>query len=119
MKERSRLICDETVFGLDVDPNTRCEHYRTALDIIAIKFKCCERWYPCFECHAAVADHEPKVWPAGEFDEQAILCGACGHQLTIREYLICGSACPACESGFNPGCSHHYHLYFEARLTSE
>ena len=113
MEERSRAIYDETVFGIDVDPQTRCRHYHGVLDIIAIKFKCCGKWFPCFECHTAVADHEALVWPKSESDEKAILCGSCGHQLTIDEYLTCGSACPVCQSSFNPSCANHYHLYFE------
>ena len=101
------------VSGVDVDSETRCGHWNTDLDIIAIKFKCCGRWYPCFECHAELADHKPVVWPKGEFDEKAILCGACGHQMTINEYINCASSCPSCGSKFNPGCANHYHLYFE------
>jgi len=101
------------VLGVEVDPYTRCRHYHSDLDIIAIKFKCCCGWYPCFECHAAVADHDPEVWPASEYNKEAILCGNCGHQLTIREYLDCGSTCPLCGSKFNPGCANHYDLYFE------
>ena len=54
----------------------------------------------------------PQVWQHGEFGEQAILCGACGNELTIRQYLACGAVCPACQAPFNPGCQHHYHLYF-------
>jgi len=100
------------VYGVEVGPQTRCVHYYSQLDIVAIKFKCCGRWYPCYECHAAIADHDARVWPVGEFDERAILCGACGNQLTIGEYLEGDSACPSCRSRFNPGCKKHYHLYF-------
>jgi uncharacterized CHY-type Zn-finger protein len=42
-----------------------------------------------------------------------VLCGACGYELTISEYLKCGFRCPLCESDFNPGCAKHYDLYFE------
>jgi uncharacterized CHY-type Zn-finger protein len=108
----SRTIHGVEVFGQDVDHQTGCSHWHSDLDIIAIKFKCCSRWYPCFDCHTAIADHEPMVWPAREFDENAVLCGSCGSQLTIHEYLDCESTCPSCEAQFNPGCSNHYHLYF-------
>ena len=109
------MVFNTKVYGVDVDPETRCAHYRSAVDIIAIKFKCCGRWYPCFECHAAVADHEPVVWPKTEADEKAVLCGVCGRQLSIREYVSCDPLCPSCGSEFNPGCRNHYHLYFEMR----
>lgn len=105
-------IFGESIFGIDVDPQTRCSHYKSELDIIAIKFKCCEKWFPCYECHSEIANHSPALWPKNEFDSPAILCGACGYQLTINEYFSCDSTCPKCERGFNPGCANHYHLYF-------
>ncbi len=101
------------VTGVEVDAKTRCAHYHSERDIIAIKFKCCGGWFPCFECHTELAGHTAEVWPQGEFDTRAILCGCCGHQLTVREYLDCESACPRCGHGFNAGCANHYHLYFE------
>ncbi len=106
------VLHGEVIYGIDVDSQTRCDHYRTDLDIIAIKFKCCGFWFPCYECHSEIADHETKVWPRDERDTVAILCGACGYQLSITEYLGCASTCPGCLSKFNPGCSKHYHLYF-------
>jgi uncharacterized CHY-type Zn-finger protein len=93
--------------------HTGCAHYRSGLDIIAIKFKCCQTYYSCYHCHEAEAGHPPQVWKRGEFDEKAILCGACGEELTIDQYLQCGAVCPTCNSSFNSGCRHHYHLYFE------
>ncbi len=101
------------VRGPLVDGETRCEHWHGPLDIIAIKFKCCGDWYPCFDCHQATADHSHAVWPIEERDEKAVLCGVCGQQLTIDEYLNSSSRCPVCASAFNPGCALHYHLYFE------
>jgi uncharacterized CHY-type Zn-finger protein len=53
------------------------------------------------------------VWPTDKFTENAILCGACGHQLSIDEYLACANTCTRCLAAFNPGCAKHYHLYFE------
>ena len=107
------LIYGEAINGVDVDPQTRCGHYHTDLDIIAIKFKCCGWWFPCFECHAETAGHEASVWPIGERDTHAILCGNCGHQFTINEYFDSNSICPSCDSKFNPGCENHYYLYFK------
>ena len=43
-----------------MDAETRCVHYRSALDIIAIKMACCGVYYACKDCHAALADHEIK-----------------------------------------------------------
>ncbi|CAN5152354.1 CHY zinc finger protein [soil metagenome] len=101
------------IIGTDVDAQTRCAHYNSEIDIIAIKFKCCGKWFPCFKCHAGHTNHSAEVWSVEESDTLAILCGICGYQLAISEYFKCASVCPKCFSNFNPGCANHYHLYFE------
>lgn len=101
------------IYGKPIDQQTRCQHWHSELDVIAIKFKCCEKYYPCFSCHEEEADHEPKVWPKSEFDSKAILCGVCGTELSISDYQNSNNSCPNCKAAFNPGCSKHYHLYFE------
>ena len=73
-----RMINGEEVQGVDIDAETRCAHWNTNLDIIAIKFKCCGEWFPCFECHSAIADHKASVWPKDEREAKAVLCGAAG-----------------------------------------
>jgi uncharacterized CHY-type Zn-finger protein len=103
------------VHGVGVDAQTRCAHWHSALDIIAIRMWCCGEWYACRQCHDELADHAVEVWPAARWDEPAVLCGACGAQLSVRDYLACESQCPACAALFNPGCRTHHHLYFEAR----
>ena len=108
-----RIIGNVSVVGAGLDAETRCAHYRSERDIIAIKFKCCGNWFPCHACHAELAGHAPEVWPKEAFDTPAIVCGACAHQLTVSEYLACGSRCTNCRREFNPGCAKHYALYFE------
>ena len=101
------------VKGKLIDEHTRCVHYQSSLDVIAIKFKCCNQYYPCYDCHAEEADHRQDVWAKNEFDVKAILCGICYNEMTINEYLTCNNKCPFCQAAFNPNCSRHYHLYFE------
>jgi uncharacterized CHY-type Zn-finger protein len=101
------------VSGLDLDLNTRCLHYRSQLDVIAIKMRCCETYYACIDCHTALAGHEADVWPGNEWDLKAVLCGVCGAELSVNEYMGSGDQCPSCAAPFNPGCRKHYHLYFE------
>ncbi|OUM99287.1 MAG: hypothetical protein BAA02_09160 [Paenibacillaceae bacterium ZCTH02-B3] len=102
----------KTVHGLTVDNQTRCIHYATEKDIVAIRFKCCDKYYPCYQCHEACEDHAITVWKKEEFHEQAILCGICGTEHTIAEYL--GSrSCRNCKATFNEGCKKHDPLYFE------
>lgn len=100
--------------GLDLDAQTRCRHWHSGLDIIAIKFACCNEFYACFDCHEALAGHPPLKWSKDVFkNEKAIYCGACHTLLTIDQYLNAGSNCPNCAASFNPRCSLHWHLYFD------
>jgi uncharacterized CHY-type Zn-finger protein len=101
------------VYGLDLDTQTRCDHYRSALDIIAIRMRCCDRYYACKNCHDALESHEIETWQTSEREERAVLCGACGNELTIRQYMQCGNVCPNCAAAFNPGCRNHWEFYFE------
>ncbi|MFO8115502.1 MAG: CHY zinc finger protein [Halorubrum sp.] len=122
--------------GVAVDSETRCAHWDDAVDVIALRFGCCETYYPCDACHDAAADHEAEPWPRDRFGEPAVLCGVCGATLSAREYLdgdsearrAAGSeghspsgnraspgddACPRCGADFNPGCRKHRDRYFE------
>ncbi|WP_417897194.1 CHY zinc finger protein [Bacillus haimaensis] len=101
------------VLGKTVDKETRCVHYHSSKDIIAIKFYCCQTYFPCYQCHDEHSDHHAQVWPKKSFGEKAILCGVCQNELSIHEYIDSNSTCPICRSPFNPGCQLHYHLYFE------
>ncbi|MBE6184578.1 CHY zinc finger protein [Heyndrickxia ginsengihumi] len=107
------IIHGHEVKGSVLDSETRCVHYHKKIDRIAIKFYCCNTYYPCYECHEEHGCGKHKVWPKEQFDKKAILCGACGYELTIHEYLHCRSNCPNCQASFNPGCNLHRHLYFE------
>ncbi|GAA0500719.1 CHY zinc finger protein [Salinibacillus aidingensis] len=107
------IIHGHAVEGKVRDNKTRCEHYHGRRDIIAIKFKCCQTYYPCYKCHQEKTNHPVSVWKKDEFAEKAILCGACGYELTIHEYLHSQSICPNCKASFNPNCKYHYPLYFE------
>jgi uncharacterized CHY-type Zn-finger protein len=100
------------IHGKTIDNQTRCVHYGTAEDVIAIKFRCCGDYYPCHLCHAECAGHPAEQWHLDERGERAVICGVCSTELTIDEYLT-ASGCPACAAPFNPGCTLHTHLYFE------
>ena len=100
--------------GVAVDAETRCAHYDSPRDVVALRFGCCGAYYPCHRCHAEAAGHEAEPWPRARFDEPAVLCGACQTTMTARAYLDAGPTCPACGAAFNPGCAAHRPLYFEA-----
>lgn len=111
--EINLLIKGHEVKGDIVDLETRCSHYHKEIDRIAIKFYCCQTYYPCYQCHENHGCRNPKVWPKEQFNQKAVLCGGCGYEMTIREYLLCHSSCPNCSIPFNPGCKLHKHYYFE------
>ena len=102
------------VAGVELDGETRCAHWHSPRDVIAIKMKCCGVYYACKDCHDALAGHPGEVWPRGEWNTPAVLCGVCGTEHGIRTYMDCDNVCPSCGAAFNPGCRTHYRFYFEA-----
>jgi uncharacterized CHY-type Zn-finger protein len=82
------------VMGIDLDPQTRCTHCHSTVKTIAIKMKCCGVYYACKDCHDGLADHAIEVWPGCEWDQAAVLCRACGAELSIPQYLNCFDKCP-------------------------
>lgn len=108
-----RTVGDYEVRGVNVDSTTRCAHYDSDRDVIALRFGCCEVFYPCHLCHEIVTDHESQPWPSDRFDEPAVLCGVCETALTVSTYLDADHECPSCHASFNSGCRAHYGRYFE------
>ena len=103
----------QIVRGVEVDAETRCAHWRSKLDIVAIKMACCGEYWACKDCHEEMAGHQAAVWPRSSRETHAVLCGACGVEMTIREYMASESRCPACGAEFNPRCEAHWPFYFE------
>ncbi len=106
-------MSDIKIFGCTIDSDTRCKHWNSKLDIIAIKLACCQKYYPCYLCHEENEYHKIEQW---NNDEKAILCGVCKNDLLISEYLKCDNKCPSCKSDFNPNCQKHYLFYFNKIL---
>lgn len=100
------------IYGKPIDPQTRCVHYASDVDVVAIEFACCRRFYPCYLCHEQTADHPAEQWPRERQDEHAILCGVCRGTMTIAGYLAT-DRCANCGALFNEGCRLHRHLYFQ------
>ncbi len=102
------------VHGLEIGGHPGCAHWHSPLDIVALKFKCCGDYYACYECHRACTGHAAQRWPRHEFDtHKAVMCRACGHEMTIAAYMASHSTCPSCKASFNPNCEKHWVLYFE------
>lgn len=104
------LVGQTPVFGLPIDAHTRCVHWAGPVDVVALSHPCCRRFYPCAECHDAVADHERRTWPA-EGGDKVALCGGCGALMTATEYMQ-AKECGSCGHGFNPRCARHRDRYF-------
>lgn len=102
---------DGVIHGQTMDAQGRCVHYGTALDVVAIEFACCGRFYACHLCHEEAESHPARQWPIAERRREAVLCGACRSTLSISRYLAV-LACPNCGAPFNEGCRLHTHLYF-------
>jgi uncharacterized CHY-type Zn-finger protein len=110
--EKNNTNCSVKIYGKNIDDETRCVHYNTKRDIIAIKFKCCNKYYPCYSCHNESEKHQPKTWESHEYNNLAIFCGSCKSQLSINNYLTNSNKCPNCRADFNPNCALHHKLYF-------
>lgn len=99
--------------GKLVDEQSRCYHWHSPLDVIALKFKCCEKYYACYSCHHELANHPTQRYDLSiDSNEKLIICGVCKTELCFNEYHE-HMKCPHCKSQFNPACSLHYDLYFE------
>jgi len=99
--------------GVAVDSETRCAHWDSPVDVVALRFGCCGAYYPCDACHDAVTGHEAEPWPRDRFTEPAALCGHCRTTLSARAFLDADDACPRCGVAFNPSCRAHVDRYFE------
>lgn len=106
------ILGNHLVFGVECSLKSHCVHYHSPLDIVALKFKCCNRYFCCYECHEILADHPALCWEISDQKTPAILCGNCHKEETIEEYLANPLHCKNCHALFNPGCKHHRSLYF-------
>ncbi|MDW3648542.1 MAG: CHY zinc finger protein [Bacteroidia bacterium] len=108
------LIGGQRVQGLELDSQSRCVHWNSELDIVALRMPEDEAFYACYECYEAIHHTLPPRWKKEDFEEaKSILCGQCGTVMSVRTYLDSKNHCPSCKSSFNPGCAKHYHFYFE------
>jgi len=102
-------------FGL-----SRCQHWHSERDVLALLSPCCRKYYACASCHNELEDHPLAPWPADtDVTTRALLCGVCMNTFSIAQYLGGGGErCPhpACGAKFNPGCKNHWHIYFSAEL---
>lgn len=100
------------IYGLLVDDESRCIHYHSEKDVIALQCYACKHYYACYQCHNALEDHVFSPYPLALTQDRPILCGVCKRLLTYATYKDV-TACPSCQSPFNPGCKQHHSYYFK------
>ncbi|BAP72907.1 helper of Tim protein 13 [Kluyveromyces marxianus] len=100
-----------TIHGKLVDKQSRCEHWHGPLDVIALKLKCCNKYYACYECHNELESHPISKYNIAEPHVNLIVCGVCNHEMSFDSYAS-ELKCPRCSAPFNPGCKLHYDMYF-------
>ncbi|SCW00834.1 LAFE_0C13036g1_1 [Lachancea fermentati] len=102
-----------------VDEESRCVHWHSPLDVIAIKFKCCKTYYACYTCHQSLESHKVEKYSLKEDNnEHLVICGVCKTTMTFDTYRSNSGderslSCYACHAEFNPGCKLHYSEYFD------
>lgn len=124
------MLEDAIIKGQLVDDETRCTHWHSKLDILGLKFACCDNnYWTCYECHQELAGHPiERIKIAKHSTLKVVICGVCKSQLTWDEYQryanennskayddsVCSKlSCIHCDSLFNPGCKLHYDIYFQ------
>ena len=101
--------------GFLVDKQTRCIHYHSELDIIALQCYDCKKYYACYRCHDSLENHPFEPYPLSLIQDKPILCGVCLKLLTYKQYKE-SLSCPFCFSRFNPGCQNHKERYFKQQI---
>ncbi|XCY62422.1 CHY zinc finger protein [Streptococcus iniae] len=96
------------VFGIGLDAQSRCVHYHSLTDIVALKCQVCQKYYACYHCHDEMENHPFATTDTSE--ALPVICGACRTFLSRKEYET--KACPNCQKPFNPECARHSSIYF-------
>lgn len=99
------------IYGELLDHESRCRHYHTVLDIVALKCWSCRRYYACYQCHDQFECHDFTPYPRTRKEDKVVICGVCHKEMSIASYEE-ASACPRCGSAFNPACHKHKEIYF-------
>ena len=112
-----------TYHGVEVKSfgQSRCAHWHSPLDVLALQAPCCFKYYACASCHDEQEDHALQPWPTTTpLDTPGLLCGVCKRTFSIGVYLCQEGSpvCPysSCGAPFNPGCKNHWPIYFAAGL---
>ncbi|TWT11350.1 hypothetical protein FRX54_03460 [Streptococcus sp. sy004] len=101
----------EHIYGDVVDLETRCLHYHSARDIVALRCFSCRRYYPCYHCHDTYEQHTYQAY-SSQSEDEVVFCGACQIGMTALAYRQGKSVCPNCSAAFNPACKEHESIYF-------
>ena len=125
MQQPQERVCETTTVmqvvgvGVNTHGQSRCAHWHSDLDVLALQSPCCSKFYACATCHDALEDHPLQPWPADtKLSTKVLLCGVCEATFSAGQYLSGDKFCPdpACAAPFNPGCRKHWHVHFSAGM---
>lgn len=117
MPQTNKIDADDTlavnvaglrIFGLGLDAQGRCTHWKSPVDIVANKCAHCGKFYACFRCHDELETHQFR--PVAATQPDTVLCGCCGQTFAYHEYQQL-AACSNCQHHFNPRCALHAGIY--------
>lgn len=97
------------IYGIKIDQQSRCIHYHTKNDIVALMCRQCQKFYACYKCHDELNNHTFRPVYANQVHN--ILCGNCRSLLKYNQYKL--NYCPYCQHSFNPKCIIHHSIYFK------
>jgi uncharacterized CHY-type Zn-finger protein len=119
-EEEEEEIVVPTYIGVETEKHehSRCQHYHSKLDVLALESSCCNKFYACVKCHDELEDHTLIPWHADtSLNRHALMCGVCEKTFSILSYTTKSSqCCPYCCAAFNPNCKKHWHMYFSKEL---
>ena len=81
---------EPAIEGLELTKHggSRCAHWHSELDVLALQAPCCGKFYACASCHDACEDHALEPWPADTpVSQPALMCGVCRHRYSIETYI--------------------------------
>src|SRR5690625_2800772 len=79
-----------TIYGDTLDAAGRCTHYHSEKDVIANKCATCDKYWACYECHAAATDHSFGAMDLKSLAEAMVSC--CSMAFVTCPVLIAGRA---------------------------
>ena len=82
--------------GVEIETHreSRCKHYHSKLDVLALESSCCNKFYSCVKCHDEMENHAMIPWDSDtSLNRHALLCGVCEKTFSIRTWDMYNYIC--------------------------